>query len=172
MWVQKVYQVDDSPRYECSAPWIRYSERIIGNAMPMPPCLEENLRRGDYDILKRTNRHEMKPGHIHEKDNIKVLKRGGMTNLVMEKGLNTYERVANSNAKAPETGGKSTRVTGLTRKVWDEVFERKETLLSRKVDGKSFGRNFSTLMRFTEAQERRALRVRSEIRETIQEYLK
>ena len=53
-------------------------------------------------------------GHIHDQDNIKVLKEVVAKNLVMEKGLNTYERVANSNAKAPETGGKSTRVTGLT----------------------------------------------------------
>ena len=59
------------------------------------------------------------------------------------------------------------------RKVWDEVFERKETLsFKKKVDGKKLWRNFSTLMRFTEAQEARSLRVRSEIRETIQEYLK
>ena len=73
MWVQKVYQVDDSPRYECSAPWVRYSGKNYWECTTNAPLpRREFKKRSDYDILKRTNRHEMvASGHIHDQDNKK-----------------------------------------------------------------------------------------------------
>ena len=57
------------------------------------------------------------------------------------------------------------------RKVWDEVFERKETLFQEKVDGKKLWEKLFHLDEvYGGSREARSLRVRSEIRETIQEY--
>lgn len=75
-WTQKVYQVDDSPRYEGSASWIHADNRHywedIANA-PLPR--REHTIRNDYNILKRTNVHEItNNGWIHDQDNNKVVR--------------------------------------------------------------------------------------------------
>ncbi|MFG1492990.1 DUF6607 family protein [Halobacteriovorax sp. ZH4_bin.1] len=99
-WVQRVYQVDDSPRYECSAPWIHTDKtsywECTANA-PLPR--REFSKRSDYNVLRRTNRHEQTPyGHVHDQDNIKLdmLENGMQLKLAMEKSYNTYQRVDDS----------------------------------------------------------------------------
>ena len=178
MWTQKVYQVDDSPRYECSAPWIRYAGKNFWECTANAPLpRREFKKRSDYDILKRTNRHEMiASGHIHDQDNIKIQKRGGMTKaLVMEKGLNTYERVPSSKCqKAVDWWQEHKGYWFNVRKVWDEVFGRQETLsFKKKVDGqKLWQKLFQLDETYAGSREARSIRVRNEIRDTISDYLK
>lgn len=125
-WTQRVYQVDDSPRYECSAPWIHNGEinywECLANA-PLPR--REFSVRSDYNILKRKNRHELtQNGHIHDQDNLKVAKRPGEDEKViaMEKTFNTYKKVDDQKCvKAQEWWPKHSAYWRDVVSVWDEI---------------------------------------------------
>ncbi len=99
-WVQRVYQVDDSPRYECSAPWIHTDKNSYWECTANAPLPRREFSiRSDYNVLRRTNRHEQTSyGHVHDQNNIKVnmLENGMELKLAMEKSYNTYEKVADS----------------------------------------------------------------------------
>ena len=95
-WTQKVYQVDDGPRYEGSATWIHedgrhYWESTVDAPLPR----REYTHRDDYNVLRRTNHHEItEAGHQHEQDNAKIRRKSGKERLLTyEKGINTYQRV-------------------------------------------------------------------------------
>lgn len=96
-WVQRVYQVDDSPRYECSAPWIHTDKKSFWECTANAPLPRREFSiRSDYNVLRRTNRHEQTSyGHVHDQDNVKVnmLENGMELKLAMEKSYNTYVKV-------------------------------------------------------------------------------
>ncbi|EQC50469.1 DUF6607 family protein [Bacteriovorax sp. DB6_IX] len=99
-WVQRVYQVDDSPRYECSAPWIHTSKKSYWECDANAPLPRREFSvREDYNILRRGNRHELTPyGHVHDQNNIKISRsvEGVEKKIAMEKSYNTYRKVADS----------------------------------------------------------------------------
>ena len=75
-WTQKVYQVDDSPRYEGSASWVHVDNKNYWeNTTPAPLPRREYTQRSDYNLTLRTNRHEVvKNGWVHDQDNSKILR--------------------------------------------------------------------------------------------------
>ena len=99
-WVQRVYQVDDSPRYECSAPWIHTDKKSYWECDANAPLPRREFSvREDYNILRRGNRHELTSfGHVHDQNNLKVSRsiEGIEKNISMEKSYNTYTKVADS----------------------------------------------------------------------------
>ena len=101
-WVQKVYQVDDSPRYEGIGSWVMVDGKTYWESIADAPLpRREYSKRKDYNVMKRGNRHEIKNfGWIHEQDNIKIMR--GDTDIIIaeEKGWNTYKRIDESNCKA------------------------------------------------------------------------
>ncbi len=96
-WTQKVYSVDDSPRYEGTGTWVHvdgkhYWESVADAPLPR----REYTKRSDYNVLRRKNRHLLTDyGFLHEQDNIKLIRTEGYADveLVQEKGLNMYKRV-------------------------------------------------------------------------------
>ncbi|MDX9732341.1 MAG: hypothetical protein RBT63_11255 [Bdellovibrionales bacterium] len=94
VWLQRVTQVDDSPRYECAARWVNTGSRGYWEceaAAPLPR--REFTKRSDYDILRRRNRHEnVTTGWAHEQDNLK-LQSVNKVSVAEEKGVNTYRKV-------------------------------------------------------------------------------
>ncbi len=141
-WTQKVYQVDDSPRYEGSATWVHVDGKSYWeNTTPAPLPRREYTTRGDYNITMRGNRHEITPnGWVHDQDNAKVLRKDGEDDFVLakEKGYNTYVKVPDARCQAAadwwmENDDKWATV----RSKWDEVFARDTDLtLKQKVDNK------------------------------------
>ena len=138
-WTQKVYQVDDSPRYEGSATWVHedgrhYWESTVDAPLPR----REYTHRDDYNIMRRTNRHEITDkGHIHEQDNAKVNREGNERKvLAYEKGMNTYRQVDDARCRvAAEWWTKNEPFWADVRTVWNEVFDRQQTLqLQAKVN--------------------------------------
>ena len=100
-WTQKVYQVDDSPRYEGSATWVHIDGKSYWeNSSYAPLPRREYTKRDDYNIMIRGNRHEItNDGWIHDQDNLKVVKDYNSNSEVIiasEKGLNIYTRVDES----------------------------------------------------------------------------
>jgi len=59
-WTQKVYQVDDSPRYEGNATWVHVDGKSYWeNTTTAPLPRREYTKRSDYNVTLRGNRHEI-----------------------------------------------------------------------------------------------------------------
>lgn len=141
-WSQKVYQVDDSPRYEGSATWVHVDGKSFWeNTTNAPLPRREYTQRSDYNITVRRNRHEItKDGWIHVQDNDKVLREEGNMDQVIaqEKGYNTYVRIPNSKcAKAQMWWKENEAFWKEARTAWEAVFSfEKKLALADKIDGK------------------------------------
>lgn len=139
-WTQKVYQVDDSPRYEGSGTWVHVDGKSYWeNTTTAPLPRREYTKRSDYNITLRGNRHEItKYGWLHDQDNSKILREFGKDDFVLanEKGYNTYVKVDDSKCKAAADWWKANNPKWqLVRNKWDEIFSRNTNLtLESKVD--------------------------------------
>ncbi|QDO93036.1 hypothetical protein FNB79_03280 [Formosa sediminum] len=141
-WSQKVFQVDDSPRYEGSSSWVHVDGKSYWeNTTTAPLPRREYTKRSDYNITLRRNRQEItNTGWIHDQDNDKLLRVAGKEDVVIaqEKGFNTYTKVDDSKCAAAQDYWKKTSAKwALVRTKWDEVFSRNKDLnLEEKVDNK------------------------------------
>lgn len=142
-WTQKVYQVDDSPRYEGSASWVHVDGKSFWeNRTDAPLPRREYTTRADYNVTVRGNRHEItKDGWVHDQNNDKVIREAGKTDVLLaqEKGYNVYKKVDESKCKAAaDWWQKNHNKWQLVRNKWDEVFTRKQDLsLHNKVKNKN-----------------------------------
>lgn len=141
-WSQKVFQVDDSPRYEGTATWIHIDGKSYWeNTTDAPLPRREYTTRSDYNVTIRTNRQEIVDnGWIHDQDNNKIIREDGKNDILLaqEKGHNAYVKVADSKCKAAqEYWNKQEGKWKIVRAKWDEVFARnKDLILEEKVDNK------------------------------------
>ncbi len=141
-WTQKVYQVDDSPRYEGSSSWVHVDGRSFwDNTTTAPLPRREYTQRSDYNLTLRRNRHEIiENGWIHDQDNDKILREAGKEDVLIaqEKGYNTYIKVADSKCQAAQKWWVDNKAFWAeARQAWDDVYGRGKNLeLATKVDGK------------------------------------
>ncbi|WP_462253217.1 DUF6607 family protein [Ekhidna sp.] len=139
-WTQKVFQVDDSPRYEGSATWVHYDGKHYWESQADAPLpRREFSKRSDYNVMVRKNRHEITEfGWIHEQDNQKVMREESDRRLASEKGLNTYSKVEDSQCStAVAWWNENHKYWADVRSIWDEIFASKKQLsLNMKVDDK------------------------------------
>lgn len=141
-WTQKVYQVDDSPRYEGSATWVHVDGKSFWeNATTAPLPRREYTKRSDYNITLRGNRHQtMDYGWVHDQDNEKIIREAGKEDVVLakEKGYNTYVKVDDSKCQAAQDWWKEGQEKwAKVRTKWASVFARHQDLaLEAKVDNK------------------------------------
>ena len=140
-WTQKVFQVDDSPRYEGSSTWVHVDGKSYWentNYAPLPR--REYSKRNDYNIMLRTNRHEITDsGWVHDQDNKKILKKEDEEIvLAEEKGLSPYKRVSSKKcAKALEWWTNNEEKWSSVRNEWETVYNKKQSLtLNSSVKGK------------------------------------
>lgn len=94
-WTQKVYQVDDSPRYEAYGRWIHQQGRHYWDGIADAPLpRRDRTTREDYNVLVRDCRIEVfeDGGWLIDQDNRKVARDddGKETLICMEKGLETF----------------------------------------------------------------------------------
>ena len=141
-WTQKVYQVDDSPRYEGSGTWVHLDGKSYWeNTTTAPLPRREYTQRSDYNITLRGNRHEITNyGWVHDQDNSKILRQNGKEDFILanEKGYNTYKKVPDARCKvAKEWWISNTSKWEMVRNKWNEVYGRNTNLtLETKVDNK------------------------------------
>lgn len=141
-WTQKVFQVDDSPRYEGTATWVHVDGKSFWeNATDAPLARREHTQRKDYNVLHRRNRHEItKNGWLHNQDNDKVIRKDDQQDVILaqEKGYNTYAKVADSECIAAQNWWKENkRFWKHVRNKWDKTFKQhKNITLQAKVDKK------------------------------------
>lgn len=140
-WTQKVYQVDDSPRYEGSGTWVHVDGKSYWENTTFAPLpRREYTQRSDYNITSRGNRHQItKNGWVHDQNNDKVLREGNEYKIIAkEKGYNTYVKVADNKCKAAKDWWtKNEKKWQLARNKWSEVYARNQNLsLKAKVKNK------------------------------------
>jgi len=128
-WTQKVFQVDDSPRYSGSATWIHADRKHYWeNKTDSPLPRREYTKRKDYNVMLRGNRHEITDfGWLHEQDNDKVIREDGQEDVLLaqEKGYNVYTKVADEKCKAAKDWWTdNTKFWSKVRNSWNEVYKR------------------------------------------------
>ncbi|MCG8575414.1 MAG: hypothetical protein MI810_11050 [Flavobacteriales bacterium] len=135
-WTQKVYQVDDSPRYQGSGTWVHVDGKHYWESRSDSPLpRREYSKRSDYNVLSRGNRHEITDyGWLHEQDNIKIVRNtSGDKILAEEKGFNRYKSQATSKCQAAiDWWQKYEKFWGVVRKHWDSIFSNKEDIAIKK----------------------------------------
>ena len=162
-WTQKVFQVDDSPRYEGSATWVHYDGRHYWeNTTDAPLPRREHTKRNDYNVLKRTNFHEITAkGWIHDQDNIKIIRneKGEDYVLAEEKGRDYYNKVADSKCKtAQDWWNKNKILWNNIRSEWDVVLSKnKDIKLKNTIDDLSLFDAFKNLNNNSSKEEIRTI---------------
>lgn len=142
-WTQKVYQVDDSPRYEGSATWVHVDgQDYWANVTDAPLPRREHTKRDDYNVLKRRNIHEITAtGWNHEQDNDKLIRddSGKDVLLAQEKGMDVYTKVPDVKCIAAQNWWKANNALWKNvRDKWQTLFDRHKDLnLEAKVDKKA-----------------------------------
>ena len=137
-WTQKVFQVDDSPRYEGSATWVHADGKSYWeNSSYAPLPRREYTKRNDYNIMIRGNRHEItEDGWVHDQDNFKVLKDSESDSEVIiasEKGINSYTRVDESNCKeAIKWWDENNEKWLLVLEKWNSIYSKKDDISLRQ----------------------------------------
>ena len=136
-WTQKVYQVDDSPRYEGSGTWVYVDNRTFWqNTTDAPLPRREHTKRDDYNVLKRRNIHEITSyGWLHEQDNDKIIRdeNGKDYVLAQEKGYDTYKKVDDSKCNVGiNWWAKNKEVWKKVRAKWDVEFAKDKDLSLKK----------------------------------------
>ncbi|RAK22643.1 hypothetical protein B0I03_104169 [Flavobacterium aquaticum] len=150
-WTQKVYEVDDKPRYEGSSSWIHADGRHYWeNTTNAPLPRREYTQRSDYNITKRTNVHEIiKDGWIHDQDNDKIIRdeKGNDYVLAQEKGHNTYTKVDDSKCEAAQKWWVANQeFWKKVRTKWNAEFAKnKDIKLKSDIDGKPLYMHLSKL---------------------------
>ncbi len=177
-WTQKVYQVDDSPRYEATASWIHADGKHYWESQADAPLpRREFSTRSDYNVLRRSNKHILTDyGWLHEQDNTKLIRNDTKDRiLVMEKGFNRYKKVNDTQCKAAMDWWKTTRAYWVdVRTVWNEFFaERKELNFEKKISDKVlWERLFALEEEAIKKKQANTPESREAIRNVIKQYLK
>ena len=142
-WTQKVFQVDDSPRYEGSATWVHVDGKSYWeNSSYAPLPRREYTKRDDYNILIRGNRHEITEyGWLHDQDNFKLvkdLKSDSEVIIASEKGLNRYTKVDESKCnEAIKWWDKNNEKWSFVLNKWNSIYSKKDDIsLKQTVENK------------------------------------
>ena len=132
-WTQKVFQVDDSPRYEGSGSWVHVDGKSYWeNTTPAPLPRREYTIRSDYNLTMRGNRHEItRYGWLHDQDNSKIKRVMGKDDLIIakEKGYNTYKKVNDNRCSvAKKWWIDNSKKWAIVRSKWEQIFNKKVDL--------------------------------------------
>ena len=174
-WLQSVYQVDDSPRYQSLGAWQHlqnYSSWQSDTTWRPLPRREFSVR-DDYDVLIGTNKHTINPtGWVQEEENLKVsLQANGEHHvLAKEVGLARYERISNWDWSEGHRYWSSTEPFWKeVRRQWSAEFSIGTNLQIKKdIDGLPLYAAMFRLAETTQTSDNKNMS--KEIRKTIRKY--
>ena len=162
-WTQRVFQVDDSPRYEGSATWVHIDGRSFWSSTADAPLPRREItKRQDYNVTFRRNHHEIFDwGWSHDQDNDKLIRELNKNDIILaqEKGYNTYKKVENERCIAAQVFWKDNKeMWDLVRHEWNTIFSmRQDIKLKNKVEGKRLYQYLFALESETKADEINAI---------------
>lgn len=149
-WTQKVYQVDDSPRYQAIGTWVHVDGKHqwqSNSDSPLPR--REYTERSDYNVLNRGNTLYLTPkGWMFEQDNKKILRsESGDKLLAMEKGMEEFVKTDPKSFGYAQTWWKQQQGFWKdARETWDAIFAENNVIkLTSKVDNKLLYEQFFAL---------------------------
>jgi hypothetical protein len=175
-WLQSVYQVDDSPRYQALGSWSHfenYSSWLSDETWRPLPRREFSVRN-DYDVLVGTNRHTINPtGWVQEEENLKVVLVGDDTSQILAKeiGLARYQRISNWDwSEGKQYWSKTAGFWAEVRRQWRAQMSQAGALQIKKdVRGMPL---FAEMFRLSESAQSKELRVvAQEISEILDQYI-
>jgi hypothetical protein len=139
-WTQKVYQVDDSPRYEGTSSWVHVDGKSFWENETMAPLpRREYTKRDDYNIMRRGNRHEITDnGWVHKQNNSKIIKTDYESIILADEiGYSPYTRVNYDRCKLALDWWNSKKLKwNSIRNEWDKIYSSEKNIsLKKKVDG-------------------------------------
>lgn len=121
-WTQKVYQIDESPRYESYGKWQQVNNEWIWEAAcnsPLPR--RELLVRSDYSVLKRRSRIVIGDNYWYlEQDNSKIK---GDTLLCYEKGMELFTKASYDTSRIVKWWNDHQKVWTIVMKEWDDILK-------------------------------------------------
>ncbi|SFU32263.1 hypothetical protein SAMN05216480_101721 [Pustulibacterium marinum] len=141
-WTQKVYQVDDSPRYEGTGSWVHVDGKHYWvNTTDAPLPRREYTKRHDYNVLNRRNIHAITDfGWTHEQDNKKIVRSDDAEDVLLaeEKGFDVYTKVDDSKCKdAQKYWAEYGSLWKNVRARWEKIYAKNQDLaLEKVVEGK------------------------------------
>lgn len=168
-WTQKVFQVDDSPRYQAHGTWVFVDGKAYWEAAASAPLPRRQENRTDFNVLIRHNRISILPtGWLMEQDNQKVMRnaQGEDELIVWEKGIENQIRGDYNVQPAIDYWEKHHLFWADARAVWQEIIQaqKDELRIHEKREGvnlydKLFAldRQFST-ENYNQSQNRKAIR--------------
>jgi hypothetical protein len=131
-WTQKVYQVDDSPRYESYGTWVHVDGRHFweGTGDAPLPRREATKPRLDYNVMKRHSHIELNAhGWILEQDNQKIMRSESGDKLICwEKGFETFTSGEYNCTLAIDYWAKNSAYWADVRKAWDDYYKGNQSL--------------------------------------------
>jgi len=141
-WTQKVYQVDDSPRYQSIGSWVHVDGRsqwLSYADSPLPR--REHSERSDYNVLNRRNFVYLTPtGWMFEQDNKKIVRTPGEKDqlIAQEKGLEEFIKTdPKPFGYAQDWWKNNASFWKDARDIWDNVFANNTVIkLAPKVENK------------------------------------
>lgn len=175
-WTQKVYQVDDSPRYEGYGTWIFADGKRFWESVADAPLPRRQNHREDYNVLRRGTRIEITDnGWMMDQDNQKIFKneKGEDQLVVWEKGFEVEHRGDYNCQPAIDYWEKNHQYWADVREIWTELIAENESLsFVEEIDGaKMYEPFFGMAMRFAgDKYDKEA--AQKAIYATIQSYLK
>ena len=175
-WTQKVYQVDDSPRYQAIGTWVHVDgkHQWQSNAdSPLPR--REYSERNDYNVLNRGNSlYLTKTGWMFEQDNKKIIRsESGDKLLAMEKGMEEFIKVEPSSfSYAHQWWKQQENFWKDARETWKEIFdENKIVKLNQKVDGKLLYEKFFSTAEQSLKEKWDSIKNKETVKKIIESYL-
>jgi multimeric flavodoxin WrbA len=122
-WTQKVFQIDESPRYEAFGKWTKQNNEWIWNASvcnsPLPR--RELLKRDDYNVIKRRSRIVVGQDYWYlEQDNQKV----DSNRLVCyEKGMERFQKSTFDPAHIVKWWSKNEKMWRYIAEEWNSLIQ-------------------------------------------------
>lgn len=176
-WTQKVFQVDDSPRYQAIGSWVHVDGRsqwLSYSDSPLPR--REHTERNDYNVLNRRNFVYLTPtGWMFEQDNKKIVRTPGEKDklIAQEKGLEEFVKTdPKSFAYSQEWWKKNESFWKDARDIWDNVFASNSIIkLASKIDNKLLYQKFFAANERSVKEKWTSAKNKEEITKIINAYL-
>jgi len=129
-WTRSVTNLDDGPRYQCSAPWrtdTAYAEWSCQNYAPIPGRETRDMSRSDYDTLERGTRILVYGASwLERQSNVKTMHDSGgeRSPLAREVGKNWYVRLPDAECAVAQAFARPRQpFWDLLRETWDGVLD-------------------------------------------------
>jgi len=159
-WTQKVYQVDDSPRYQGYGSWVHVDGRSFWEAKADAPLPRRELtKRDDYNVTGRLSHIETfakngDSGWVLEQDNDKIFREVNKQDVLIaqEKGIERFWTGQYNCSAAEDYWTKNDKFWEVVRQCWAETLaENKVGSETVKID--LFKDGNVIYMRFFQASE-------------------